>query len=78
MSNSKSVAPIPYVEYTLAENMRAFDKLPKSVRQALHESAFNWSAAGILQDGIRKRKLKADEIVALIKRRDAENETMGS
>ena len=72
MSNSKVTGKAGYANYTLAQNMRAFDKLPKAVRLALHESAVNWSAAGILYDGIRKRKLKTADIVALIARRDAE------
>jgi hypothetical protein len=35
--------------FTLAQNMEAFDKLPRAVRALLHESAYNWSAAKVRQ-----------------------------
>lgn len=40
--------------FTLAENMEAFDGLPRAVRALLHESAYNWSAARV------REKMDAD------------------
>lgn len=58
-------------DYTRDQNMAAFDRLPKALRVALHDSAFNWSAASILYQ-MRKRKMKAAQVIEIILRRDAE------
>lgn len=74
MSNNQANGLRP-ARYDLAQNMEAFDKLPKAVRQALRESHYNWSAAGIRRD-MRKFKIKASTVVAKISVKDAEIDAM--
>jgi flagellar motor switch protein FliG len=52
----------------IKEEMRAFDRLPKSVREALRNSIFNFNAL-YMQDELRKHSAK--EVVAFIKNQNA-------
>ena len=51
--------------------MKAFDKLPKSVRQALNYSSEQWCPESILRR-MKKQKIPARVIVELIHSRSAE------
>jgi hypothetical protein len=71
--NSRSASGrLVSADYTLKQNMEAFDKLPKSLREALRESAFNWSAASIRRQ-MRTKKVKAAEVIEIMHKRDREN-----
>jgi len=61
--------------FNTLQNMKAYDRLPKTVRKALQESENNWSAAGILY-GMRRKKIKAAEVVKIIRQRDVESRCM--
>lgn len=56
-----------------AENMAAFDKLPRALRQALAESDHNWSAACLLRARRAKHPAvhKLADAAAFIKTQDA-------
>jgi hypothetical protein len=71
MSNNQN-GPSQGAKYTLQQNMRAFDMLPKELRQALANSDYNWSAAQALYQGLRgrKRKYTAAELIEIIERND--------
>lgn len=72
MTNNR--ADIPSAKYTLKENMEAFDRLPKYLREALANSANNWSAASF-QRSIKKAKKKQDvsreQILGVICKKDS-------
>lgn len=67
--NSRNPNVKPAYGYTLQQNMKAFDALPKAVRQALRDSDNNWSASAI-KSGMRRFKSRSAAIVQLIKSRD--------
>lgn len=71
MGNSVSTKGIRPAKYSREQNMKAFDRLPKKVRQALANSDHNWSAAGILYD-MRRCKKNSAFVVARIAERDRE------
>jgi hypothetical protein len=48
---------------------RAYDRLPKAVRKALQDCENNWSAISVA-NYMRKRKIKAADMVALIREKD--------
>lgn len=68
-NNTRSVLPL--LRATRAQNMDAYDKLPKAVRAALREGSVNWSAIAV-RKYMRKHKLRAAEMVVLIKQRGRE------
>jgi hypothetical protein len=67
MHNSGHINGVNSAGYSLRENMAAYDKLPKAIRQALQESVFNWSAASITM-GRRKLGAKRASIPYVVER----------
>src|SRR5262245_32576362 len=75
-SGAKGLVIAPF---GLTANMEAFDKLPRALRQAMRESAYNWSgaqvrekmAAGWTVDDLIKLIGKMDEFELLLGRRKA-------
>jgi hypothetical protein len=51
--------------------MRAFDRLPKTVRRALTDSQFNWNVESLLQMW-RERRMNARQLVRQIQTQDRE------
>lgn len=72
MGKGNSAIGQPPAPYSLKENMRAFDRLPKAIRHALAYSDQNWSAGSIQRERRRKNPKVKDikDAVAFIAERD--------
>ncbi len=54
------------------KNLEGFDRLPKAIKKAIAEGEITWATDNILSV-MRKRKLKTQDVVELIRDKNREN-----